>query len=94
MKRYMQNHDANLHPKTRASFRLYRVGFISSLLTADGLFPVNWKAITASTKITLLLDPKRTPALIIKLRLILVVHTDDLGSNITSKQHGRCSFRT
>ena len=66
-----------------------RVGFISSHLTANKLFPVNPRTITGPQKMTLLLEAKSMPALIVKSRLILVTHTDDLGWNITSNQQGQ-----
>ena len=66
-----------------------RVGFISSHLTADKLIPVNPRAITGPPKMGLLLEAKSVTALIIKPRLILVSHTDDLGWYITSNQHGK-----
>ena len=63
-----------------------RVSFIDSHLTADKLFPVNPRAITGPPKMSLLLEAKSMPALIIKPRFILVTHTDDLGWYITSNQ--------
>ena len=63
-----------------------RVSFISSHSTADKLFPVNPSAITGPPKMSLLLEAKSMKALIIKPRLILVVHMDDLGWNKTSHQ--------
>ena len=57
-----------------------RVVFISSHLTADKFFPVNPRAITGPPKMSLLLEARSTPALIIKPSVVLVVHTDDLGS--------------
>ena len=66
-----------------------RVGFLSSHLTADILFPVIPKVITGAPKMSLLLEAKSMPALIIKPSLILVVHTDDLGWYITSYQQGQ-----
>ena len=45
-----------------------RVGFISSHLTVDKLFPVNPRAITGPPKMSLLLEAKSMPALIIKPR--------------------------
>ena len=65
------------------------VGFISSDVTADKLFPVNPSAIAGPPKMNLLLEAKRMPALIIKPGLILVTHTDDLGWFITSNQQGK-----
>ena len=65
------------------------VGFISSHLTVNKLYPVNPRAITGPLKMSLLLEAKSIPALIIKLRLILVMHTDDLGWNTTSNQQGQ-----
>ena len=56
-----------------------RVGFSSSHLTVNKLFLVNPRAITGPPKMSLLLEAKSMPALIIKPRLILVAHTDDLG---------------
>ena len=66
-----------------------RVGFISSHLIADKLFPINPTAITGPPKMSLLLEAKSMPALIIKPRFILVAHTDDLGWYITSNQQGK-----
>ena len=66
-----------------------RVGFISSHLTEDELFPVNPRAITGPPKMSLLLEGKSMPALIIKPRLILVTYKDDLGWCITSNQQGK-----
>ena len=66
-----------------------RVGFISSHLTAAMLFPVNPRAITGPPKMSLLLEAKTMPALIIKPRFILVTHMDDLGWCITSNQQGK-----
>ena len=66
-----------------------RVGFISSHLTANELFPVNPRAIMDPPKMSLLLEAKRMPALIIKPRLILVTHTDALGWYIASNQQGQ-----
>ena len=66
-----------------------RVGFISSHLTANRLFPVNPWAITGPPKISFLLEAKSMTAFIIKPRLILVMHTDDFGWNITSNQQGQ-----
>ena len=66
-----------------------RVGFISPHLTADKLFPVNAGAMTSPLKLSLLHQVKSTPALIVKPRLILVMHTDDLGQYITFNQQGQ-----
>ena len=55
------------------------VGFISSHMTMDKLFPVNPRAITGPLKMSLLLEAKFMPTLIIKPRLILITNTDDLG---------------
>ena len=63
-----------------------RVGFNGSHLTEDKLFPVNQRAITSPPMMSLLLETKSMPALSIKPRLILVMHTDDLGCYITSNQ--------
>ena len=63
-----------------------RVDFISSHLSADKLFPVNSRGITGLPKMSLLLGAKSMPALIIKPRLILAAHRDDLGWNKTSNQ--------
>ena len=60
---------------------------LSSHLNADKHFPVNPKAITGPLKMSILLEAKSTPTLIIKPWLILVAHTDDLGWYITSNQH-------
>ena len=43
-----------------------RVGFISSHLTADKLFPVNPRVIMCPPKTRLLLEAKSMPAMIIK----------------------------
>ena len=73
---------------TKLTF-IFRVGFISSHLKADKLFKVNSSAITGPQKMSLLLEAKSMPALIIKLKLILVTHTDDLCWCITSNQQGQ-----
>ena len=65
-----------------------RVGLISSHLTVNKLFKVNQRKITDPPKMSLLLEAKSMPALIIKPTLILVTHTYDLGWNITSNQQG------
>ena len=62
----------------------FRVDFISSHLTVDKLFLFCPREITGPSKMSPLLDAKSMPALIIKPRLILVTHTDDLGWYITS----------
>ena len=66
-----------------------RVGFISSHLTSDKLFPVNPRAITGPPKMSLLLEARSMPGLIMKPRFILVTHTDDLGLYITFNQQGK-----
>ena len=66
-----------------------RLGFISSHMIVDKLFPINPRAITGPPKMSLLLEAKSIPALIIKPRFILVTHTDDLGWYITSNQQGK-----
>ena len=68
------------------------VGFISSHLTADKLFPVNSRAIMGPPKTSLLLDAKSMPALIMNPRLILFTHVDDLGWYIMSIQQGQNLF--
>ena len=55
-------------------------------MAADKLFSGNPRAITGPPKMSLLLEATSMPALIIKPRLILVAHTDDLGQNKTSNQ--------
>ena len=52
----------------------FRVGFISSHLAADRLLPVNLRVITGPPKISILFEAESTPALIIKPRIILVMH--------------------
>ena len=64
----------------------FLVGFIGSHLTADKLFPVNSRAFTGPPKMSLLLEAKSMPALIIKPRFTLVTHMDDLGWYITSNE--------
>ena len=66
-----------------------RVGFISSHLIADKLFPINPREITGPPRMSLLVEAKSMPALIIKTRFILVTHPDDLGWYITSNQQGK-----
>ena len=61
-----------------------RVGFISSHLTADKLFLVNSRAITGPPDMSLLLEAKSTPALIIKYSLWC-----NTGSALTSWQSWR-----
>ena len=70
------------------------IGFISSHLIVDKLFPVNPRAITGLPKISLLLEAKSMPAFIIKPRLILVSYTDDLCWYITSNQQGKMFVQT
>ena len=70
-----------------------RVGFISSHLTADKLFPVNPKAITGPPKMGLLLYAKSTPALIIKPSVIIVARTDNLRWYITSNLQRQMFFQ-
>ena len=55
---------------------------------ADERFPMNPRAITGPPKMSLVLEAKSMPALIIKSRLILVMLTDDVGWYITSNQQG------
>ena len=66
-----------------------RVGFISSHLTTYKLLNINPRAITGPLKLHLLLEAKSIPALIIKNRLILVMHTHALGWYIKSDQQGQ-----
>ena len=83
----------NVHKNIRVSVTKLmlslQVGFISSHLTVDKLFPVNPRAITGPPKMSLLLEAKSISAWIIKPRLIVVSHTDDLGWYITSNQQGK-----
>ena len=79
----------NVHKNIPVSITKLTLGFISSHLTVDKLFPVNPRAITCPPKMSLLLEAKSMPALIIKPRLIIVTHTDDLGWYITSNQQGK-----
>ena len=65
------------------------VGFIRSHLTVDKLYPVNLRAITAPPTMSLLLEAKSVPALIIKPMLILVMHMDELDWYITSNHQGQ-----
>ena len=71
-----------------------RVGFISSHLTVDKLFPVNPRAITGPPKMSLLLVAKSMPALIIKPRLILLAHLDILVGTKRPTSSNKCSFKT
>ena len=72
----------------------HRVGFTNSHLTADELFPFNPRAITGPPKISILLEAKSKPALIIKPRLILVAHSYDLGWNKTSNEQQQMIIET
>ena len=72
----------------------HRVGFISSHLKTDKLFPVNPRAMTGPPKMSDMLEAKSMRALIIKPRLILVMHTNDLGWYITSNQQGQMFVRS
>ena len=56
-----------------------RVGLIGSHLTEDKLFPVNQRAMTGPPKMSILFEAESKSGLIIKPRLILVAHTDDLS---------------
>ena len=62
-----------------------QVGFISARL-ADKIFPVNPRAITDPSKLGLQLEDRNTPALIINLWLIFVMHNDDLRWYMTPNQ--------
>ena len=66
-----------------------RVGFISSHLTLDKLFPVNPRVIMGPPKMSLLLKAKSMPALIMKPSFILVTQMDVLGWYITSNLQGK-----
>ena len=66
---------------------LLQVCYISSHLASDTLFSVNLRVIMGTPKSSLLLEAKSMPALIIKPRLILAVHMDDLGWYIKFNQH-------
>ena len=57
-------------------------GFISDHLRAVKLFPVKPRVITGPPKMSLLLEVKITPVLIIISRLILVAQTDDVTERI------------
>ena len=70
-----------------------QVGFISSHMIADKLFPVNPKAIMGPPKMSLLPEAKSTPALIIKPRFIFVTQMDDLLWGITSNQQGKMAIQ-
>ena len=74
---------------TKLTLGLLLLGFIKSHLTADKLFPVNQRVITGPMKMSLILKVKTTSALIIKPRLVLVEHTNDIGWNKTSNQQGQ-----
>ena len=80
----------NIHKNNPASVTKLtlglRVGFIGSHLTVDKLFAVNLRAITGPPKMSLMLQAKSMPVLIIRPRLILVTHMDNLGWYITSNQ--------
>ena len=62
---------------------ILRVGFISSHFTVSYLFPVNPRAITGAPKMNLQLVVKSPHALIIKPRLVHVVHMYDLCTWMT-----------
>ena len=68
----------NVHkniPVSITKLTLYlRIGFISSHLIADKLFPVNPSAITGPPKMSLLLEAKSMPALVVKPRFMIVTH--------------------
>ena len=68
---------------------VFLVGFIISHFTTDKHFPVHPRVITCPQKMSLLLEAKSMPALIIQPRLILVAHTDDHSWYITSNQQGQ-----
>ena len=77
---------------TKLTFDL-RVGFIYSHLAVDKLFQVDPRAIMGPPKVSLLVEAKSTPALIIKPRLILVAHMDDLSWYITYNQQSQMFFQ-
>ena len=69
------------------------VGFISSHLTADKLFPVHQRAIRGLPKMSIQLKAKGASALIIKPTPFLVAHTDVFGWNITSNQQEKSLYK-
>ena len=70
------------------------VGFISSHVTVNNLFPVNLRAIIGPPKMSLLLEAKSMTALFIKPRLILVVHTKTVVGTKCPTCSNKCSFKT
>ena len=85
------------------------IGFISSHLIADKLFPINPRTITGPPKMSLMLRPKIMPALIIKPRFIypcfahgwpwLVHNVQPAGKDVRSKhqqdyQRAKCYSKT
>ena len=69
------------------------VGFIGFNLTANKLLTVNPRVIMGPPKMCLLLEAKTIPAFIIRPRLILVTHKNDLGWYIMSNQQGQMSIQ-
>ena len=79
----------NIHVSVYKLMLALRVDFISSHLSSDRLFPVNPRAIKGPPKMNFLLETKSIPSMIIKPRLILVTHMDDLEWYIISNQQGQ-----
>ena len=79
------------HTKLMPSFC---INFISPPLVMDKLIQVNSRAITSPPKMRVLFEVERTPAVTIKSRLILVMHTDHYSQNKTFNQQRKIHIQS
>ena len=68
--------DAELTPR-------FGIDYISPPLVMEKIIPVNSRVITTPPTMSLLLEVECTPAIIIKPRLMLIMHPDHLSRNKT-----------
>ena len=64
----------NIHVSDIKNMLDLRLSFINSHLTVDKPFPVIPRALACPLKMSCLLEVRSMPALIIKLRLLIVMH--------------------
>ena len=83
----------NIHVCDTKQMSSLGIDYISSPLVMDKLIPINSRLIMSPPKLSLLLEVVHTPAVIIKIRLILVTHIVHLRTNCLTSRDG-CSFNT
>ena len=87
----LQNNVPNADKKLTLGLR---VDFVSCRLAANELLPVNSRAITGPSKMSLLLEVGSSPALIFKPRLTLLYTRITLVSRKSQTSRDICSFKT